>query len=429
MSWSAPPPDSKTTDVWLSFLDDDDTKYFLLDGAVRSSKTFGSILAWCDWVENCAPKGPLIMMGHTRETLIQNVIDPMKLLLNTDGREICHLNRGTSTLTLFGRQVYLFGGSNITAVSRIQGKGAVGAYCDEAPTYPREVWDMLGTRTAAEGIKIIATMNPESPYHWMKKEYLDRLDEINGRRWHYSLDDNSFLSEKVKAELKRQYTGVFKRRFVDGEWAIADGLIYNSFTEDPNDGFVTDTLPSDLQSWVVGCDYGTENPSAWIMAGFSPSKRKWFAVKEYFYSGRDTKRAKTDDDYTNDMVKFLNWNNKPTFVRGIMVDPAEAHWIKHLRKAHRKAAKYAPIINVRGANNSVIDGISNVMSLLNTHRMVIYRPGCPILIQALLNYLWDPKKQEKGIDAPLKEGGKDYNDHSCDGFRYLCAEVERLGYC
>jgi hypothetical protein len=67
------PPDSKAAKVWLDFVDDADTKYFFIEGAVRSSKTFGSILAWCDWVENFASKA-LHHDGQHRETLIQNVI-------------------------------------------------------------------------------------------------------------------------------------------------------------------------------------------------------------------------------------------------------------------------------------------------------------------------------------------------------------------
>jgi len=48
--WHLPPDDSKAADVWITSLDEDAHKLNLLTGAVRSTKTVGSLIAWVNRV-------------------------------------------------------------------------------------------------------------------------------------------------------------------------------------------------------------------------------------------------------------------------------------------------------------------------------------------------------------------------------------------
>lgn len=401
MTWQPLPPGSKAANVWLDFVDDPNTKYFLLEGAVRSSKTFGSIMAWCDWVENFAPPGPLIMMGNTRETLIQNVIDP---LIDLIGPSDAILNRGIGTLTLFGRPIYLFGAPNIAAMRKLQGKGAVGAYCDEAPTYPKDVWQMLGTRSAAEGIKIIATMNPDSPRHWMKTDYLDRLKEVNGKSWHFTLDDNPFLSEKVKNELKSQYTGLWKLRYIDGLWVMAEGAIYPHYQA----AVVAEKdVPTSCDTYVVGCDYGTTNPFVYVLLGRKSGI--WYVIKEFYYdSTKSRDGTKVPKQYAEDLAKFLD-GKMPAYVD---VDPSEPGFIQQLRIEY-------PTLTIRHAINAVSPGIQNIATAIHLGRLKI-SDACSHLVDEMGGYVWDSKKTESGEDAPLK-----INDHCCDSLRYAGMRIKQ----
>lgn len=70
------------------------------------------------------------------------------------------------------------------------------------------------------------------------------------------MDDNPSLSENVKARYRGMYSGVFYRRFILGEWAAADGLVYPMFSEQ----MVVQTLPENLVRFVISVDYGTMNP-------------------------------------------------------------------------------------------------------------------------------------------------------------------------
>ena len=403
MTWQAFPPGCKAAEAWLAFIDDDETTYFLWEGAVRSSKTFGSIMAFVDWVENQAPRGPIGMFGRTRESLHQNVLDPLCELLSPRQADV---NRGTGVLTLFGRKVYLFGAPNIDSVTKVQGKGFVGLYCDEATTYPRELWDMLGTRSAADGVKILATMNPASNRHWMKVDYLDRLSEVDGRSWHFTLDDNPFLSERVKARLKKQYTGLWRKRFVEGLWVASEGRVYSAWDEEIN---VYNRAPGTWQSVVVGIDYGTTNPTCFLMAGLHAGK--WYVFKEYYYDSRVTGVRKSDPDYARDLLTFIG-NYYPD---SIFVDPSAASFIVTLRQLAQSEGSH--LGRIIGADNAVVDGIRTTDAALVGGRVMVHE-GCSHLIEEMGEYGWDPQATERGEDAPLKA-----DDHGPDALRYLVMGV------
>jgi len=70
------------------------------------------------------------------------------------------------------------------------------------------------------------------------------------------------LDEATKARYRSMYAGVFKRRYIDGEWTAGDGLIYDMF--DPAVHCYGDAeRPQGLEylaSRYVACDYGTVNP-------------------------------------------------------------------------------------------------------------------------------------------------------------------------
>jgi PBSX family phage terminase large subunit len=382
---------SKGFDVWNEFCEDSDSTYFLLHGAVRSSKTFASILAFCDKVENCRP-GPIGMMGKTERTLRQNVLDPMRELINDD--RLFHLNQGQGELTLFGRKIYLIGAPNIAAVSKIQGKGFVLVYCDEAETYPNDVWSMIGTRTDASGVQIIGTMNPGGPRSWMKVDYLDRLRDVDGRAWHFTLDDNPFLTERVKNRLKKQYTGLWYKRFILGLWVAAEGAIYDMWDEAKH--VITSPKDQKYDKIVVGVDYGTSNPTAFIMLG--KREGKWIAFKEYYFDGRKG-RQKTDIELANDLVKFISGHK----VNYIVVDPSAASFKLQLAQMG---------LPVADADNSVLDGIRTVASGLSSGVLLVDE-SCSNLIQEFPGYSWDTKAQDRGEDKPIKS-----EDHALDALRY-----------
>jgi len=398
--WQMFPSDCKAAEFWTEFAEDQDTTFFLLEGSVRSTKTVVSSQVYSDYCENLAPPGPLAMFGKTERTLKQNVLDPLSEFL---GPDFFKLNRGSAELQLCGRLNYLQGCPNFEAVSKIAGKTLAGGLADEATTYPHDVWEMIGTRFSVDGAKCIATMNPGPPRHWMKIEYLDRLEEANARTWHFILDDNPFISDRVKARLKRQYTGLWYKRYILGLWVAAEGAIFDMFSEEKH-VVQDDALPKAYSHVITGVDYGTSNPSSFINIGLAsdgPYQGRWIVFKEYFFDSRKTGRQKTDSEYSSDMRTFLSQIQRPD---SIEVDPSAASF-----KVQLVQDGFDMVVD---ADNAVLDGIRDVSQGLSTENLLIH-DSCTNLIESISGYVWDPKAQAKGEDKPLKQ-----DDHAVDALRY-----------
>ncbi len=391
--WHLPPDDSKAADVWITSLEDDDVKLNLLSGAVRSTKTVGSLIAWADRVSSGPKNAPRMMLGNTERTLARNCIDPLREFV---GPKNCRLNSGTGELFLFGRKIYLVGANNIGALPKVQGPTLLDAYCDEAATYPYEVFNMLVSRLSLPGAKLWATMNPGPPAHWMKKNFIDRADSIDARVWKFSLDDNSFLSEKYKAWIRATYTGLWKKRMIDGEWAIAEGAVFANFNPDKH---VVKGLPEvPMDQMRIGIDYGAANPTVFIK--LCRYKTVWIATEEYYHRPKE-QNQKTNSQYVSDLVTFRG-SLHPT---SIEVDPSAAAFIHEARQAG--------IRGVHGAENDVLGGIQKISNALNAGTLKI-SDNCPNLIEEMGSYAWDDKAAAQGIDKPIKAG-----DHAIDALKYI----------
>ena len=361
-------------------------------GAVRSGKTVTSIVRWLEYVAT-APPGDLAMIGKTERTLYRNVIAPMETML---GQDLCRYKRGTGELHLLGRRVWVLGANDAKAEGKVRGMTLAGAYGDELTLWPEAVFRQLLTRLSVPGAKFFGTTNPDNPRHWLKADFLDRAGELNLRAWHFTLLDNPHLTREYIKGLEAENTGLWRRRFVYGEWVAAEGAVYDMFSVERH---VVDKLPRITRWPVVAVDYGTTNPFVALQVGVGADQRLYVA-REWRWDSAKKGRQLTDPEYSR---ALLDWYGKqrPEMVH---YDPSAASFGLQLwRDGHP-----AP----RAANNDVLEGIRYVAALLAADRLRIHR-SCAGLIEELLNYTWDPKAQERGEDRPLKQ-----NDHGPDALRY-----------
>lgn len=398
----------------------------IYEGSVRSGKTIGSILAWLRYVRE-GPAGPLIMIGKTERTLRRNVIDQIVEMV---GPKLCRVVAGAGELYLFGRKIYIAGANDERAQDKIRGLTLAGAYVDEATTIPESFWLMLLTRFSIEGARLYATTNPDGPRHWLKIDYLDRARMwlrhdgtivrpdgptdpnrplLDLHRFSFRLNDNPNLPPSYVANLEATYTGLWRRRFVLGEWVLAEGVVYDQWDEAKHVIRAAD-LPHILE-WFVGVDYGTSNPFAALLIGVGVD-HKMYVVDEYRYDGVAQQRSLTDAEYSE---RFRDWlesiripgSSEPVIYgvtpRFICVDPSAASFTQQLYRDGLQPVK---------ARNSVLDGIRTVSSLLGRGKLLIV-DSCHALIDEMSSYSWDKKKGEKGEDAPIKA-----DDHSVDALRY-----------
>ena len=381
----------------------------LLCGSVRSGKTYISLLAWALFVGSMPANYEFIMIGKTVTSLKRNCLS---LLVDLVGKNNFQYNTTQKSATLFGRQVWIEGANDERSESKIRGITLAGAYCDELTLFPKSFFMMLLSRLSVTGAQLYATTNPDSPSHWVKTDIID--DEKMQKQldlWHFVLDDNDYIDEQWKEDIKTAYTGVFYERLILGLWVIAEGLVYPMFDKNKHtyNKAPWEDDKDDSKKWheyYVSVDYGTVNPMS--MGLWRVYDDKAYRIKEYYFNSRVAKYQKTDEDYYADLVELVGDRQ----IEDIVVDPSAASFIATIKQHDR--------FSVRKANNDVLDGIRTTSTFLNTGRVFLHE-SCKDSIKEAGLYSWDSKAK---ADSVVKE-----NDHSWDEIRYFVMTIlrRRLG--
>lgn len=366
----------------------------LASGAVRSGKTIGSIVRWIELVKKVPDSYNMLMVGKTERTLKRNVID---VIMDIVGTKNCYLKIGSGEMYLYGKKIYIAGANDERSQEKIRGMTLYAAYCDELSLYPESFFVMLLTRLSMKGAMLFATTNPDSPKHWLKKKYIDKHKEMNFKYWHFEITDNNTLSPEYIEDMKREFSGVWYKRFIEGQWVAAEGAIYPGWNEFHHTLDIGDRT---FKYYIVGIDYGTTNPTAFCLIGFDHPYQEKYMVKEYYWDSKKERRQKTDADYADDLIAFIDGYR----VGHIYCDPAAASFMVELRKRG---------LIPKPANNDVLSGIRYIDTTINKNLLYIDK-SCTNILEEIVAYSWDDSYAEKhGEDRPIKEW-----DHALDGLRY-----------
>ena len=361
------------------------------EGAVRSGKSFASILRFIKFIRY-GPPGDAAIVGKTDRTIKRNVIVPMQEMLGTDLR----YKAGIGEVKIWGRTIYVIGANDDRAEGKIRGATFAGVLVDEVTLIPENFFRMLLSRLSIAGAQLFGTTNPDSPFHWLKKDFIDRQD-LDLSVFSFTLDDNPSLEPLYVEALKREYTGLWRDRYIDGKWTLAEGTVFDMFDTNLH---VIDTIPGLADYYVVGVDYGTRNPTAFCMIGYSSrTYPNMWLEKEYYWDSNREIRQKTDSEYAEDLVRFCDGKN----VQGLYVDPSAASFKLELLRSG---------LSPMDADNEALDGIRFHASLLSNGTFKICR-NCTHAIGEYGCYRWNSTAQRRGEDKPIKE-----HDHMMDALRY-----------
>ena len=376
----------------------------ICDGAIRSGKTVCMSLSFVIWAMESFSGCNFALCGKTIGSLRRNVVRMLKTMLISRGYIVSE-HRADNVITVKNSNAenyfYMFGGKDESSQDLIQGITLAGVLLDEVALMPESFVNQATARCSVTGSKFWFNCNPDGPYHFFKREWIDKSDSKNMLYLHFVMDDNLSLSEDVKQRYKTQWTGVFYRRYIKGEWAMAEGVIYDMFDRSAH---VINKLPEMLTDVTyISVDYGTLNPTVFLMWQKAVDGR-WICVKEYYYDGRKSGKQKTDEEYADDLVEFTNSKN----IKSIIVDPSAASFIACIKK--RKFI-------VKKAKNEVIDGIRFTGSLLKNNR-IAFAVQCINTQKEFGSYIWDEKAAKYGEDKPVKE-----HDHAMDAVRYFCNTI------
>lgn len=373
----------------VKVLEEATSRWNILSGAVRSGKTFTSYFLLPYRVKNQG-HGNFMLVGKTERTLRRNIIDPLRELYGEGNISNIY---GDGLVDLFGRKAYVVGANDERAVTKIQGIGLVYCMGDEVTTWPESFFQMLKSRLDKPGAKFDGTCNPENPYHWLKT-FLD-TEGLDINYWHFKLDDNPFLDKQFVESLKQEYTGLWYKRYIEGLWVMAEGVIYDMWDEQKH----VIECPLEHQEYYAAVDYATASVMTFGLYGVTDDAV--YLVKEYYWDAEKKGRQKTDGQFADDFERIIEGYS----LKEIYLDPSASSF-----KIELRSRGYS---QVRDAKNEVIDGIRTVATLLSSGRFFVDK-SCKDTISEFGSYVWDQKAQEQGLDKPLKQ-----NDHAMDRNRYM----------
>jgi hypothetical protein len=277
-----------------------------------------------------------------------------------------------------------------------------------------------------QGARMYMTCNPDNPFHWLKKDYIDnqKLIAKGGiESIHFTMDDNPTLSEEYKDDLKLKFSGVFYLRYILGLWVMAEGAIYRDvwpkielYAEPDAEG----KTPIDIATgkplaarpeWLDGqggyqtrtivCDYGTHNPCVFL--DVRDTGNRIMVDREYYWDSVEMRRMKTPTEYADDLAEFIAGSGVPGEQVKIIVDPSALEFKTELIQRG---------FWVMDAENEVVEGIRRTSSLIHLG-VVSVNVACVNFAREMQTYSWNDKKAMIGVEEPIKKG-----DHAPDAFRY-----------
>jgi PBSX family phage terminase large subunit len=373
----------------------------ICDGAVRSGKTSIMMWAFVDWAMREFSGQRFGICGKTVDSASKNIVVPFVSMTLAKERYTLRWRRADKILEVRRGAVTnyfeVFGGKDESSFALIQGRTLAGVLLDEVALMPESFFNQALARCSVDGARLWFSCNPDNPHHWFYINWIKKHKERNALYLHFEMTDNPSLSEKTLERYRTQYTGVFYDRYIRGLWVAADGLIYPMFGESN----IVDDIP-DSGEYYISVDYGTLNPFSaglWCWDGKHATR-----IREYYYSGRDERLNKTDEEYYSELENLAG----DLQIRSVVVDPSAASFIEVIHRHHR--------FSVRKAVNDVVPGIVTTARYLQDGTIKIHR-DCKDEIREFGLYRWDEKSNE---DRPIKE-----NDHAMDETRYFVMTILR----
>ena len=368
----------------------------ICDGAIRSGKTFCMSLSFVTWATFRFHGQAFALCGKTIGSLRRNLVTPLLRTLSELGFHCKErVSKNMIEIGMAGRvnRFYLFGGRDESSCALIQGITLAGVLFDEVALMPRTFVEQALARCSVAGSTFWFSCNPEHPYHWFYREWIEKVKEKNALYLHFTMEDNPSLSPDIIRRYEALYTGSFYDRFIKGIWTNPFGVIYPMFDSSEH-LFMGEIEP--CRRYAISCDYGTLNPTS--MGLWGEKDGVWYRLREVYHDGRRTGVLKTDEEYYAMLTELAG--DRP--IEAVVIDPSAASFITCIERHGR--------FYVRRANNAVLEGIQRVSEALQAGRIRIHT-SCKDTIREFSLYRWEENALH---DTPHKQ-----YDHAMDDIRYF----------
>lgn len=299
---------------------------------------------------------------------------------------------------LFGVQVCCFGHSKINDLGRIRGMTAFGAYINEGTMANEEVFNEIKARCSGEGARILIDTNPDQPEHWLKVNFIDKADGKVIQAYHYELDDNTFLSERYRENIKASTpSGMFTDRDIKGLWVSAEGIVYKDFRKKVH--YISSSKLKNINfvKYFAGVDWGYEHFGSVVVIG-KDDKGNLYLLKEY-------SKQYEEIDYWVKVAKEV----KQTY--GNIIFYCDSARPEHVQRFKREG------LRAKNADKAVLSGIEVVAKGFKTKTLFVVEDEVDLFKKEIFMYAWNKKTGE-----PIKLW-----DDVLDSLRYAIYTEGKVG--
>ena len=238
--------------------------------------------------------------------------------------------------------------------------------------------------------QITMTFNPWSATSWLKARFFDVVDDDiftktttwECNEWLDETDRNIFIKMKVNNPRRYKIEG-------DGDWGIAEGLIYEKVRFENFDIDSIRTIKGIKAAF--GLDFGFTDPNAFVCMLIDNTERKIYVFDEWYKTGVTNKiiaQAIKDKGYGG---------------QRIICDSAEPKSIAELQEENINAT----------ASRKGKDSVNHGIQLIQNYELVVHDRNCPEFKKEVQNYCWAKDKNEKPTGKPDHEFS-----HGMDAMRY-----------
>ncbi len=389
------------TNKQKDFINNANHRFNIKVGATRSGKTYLDIIYTIPSRirERSGKEGLYVILGVSKGTIERNVLEPLRERFGTN---LVGTISSNNTANLFGEQVYCLGAEKVNQVSKIRGASIKYCYCDELAEYNEEVWELLKSRLDKPYSCLDATLNPENQSHWLKKNFLDTIEEkdIDAYVQYYTLFDNTYLTKEFIDNLCKEYEGtVFYNRYVLGQWCNAEGIIYRQFADNPS-LYIKDEAKDEYGNNInfmiisIGIDYGaTEGETEFKATGITPYFKQVWTIDEEKLTGLHTPEQMYEK-FIEFYKRVVNTYGKVThcFADYGALGQVLTYGMNRYLQQHGIPLQVQDCIKGR-----IVDRIELDCHLFGQMRRFILKK-CKYLIEAYSQALWDEKHEDERLD-------------------------------
>jgi hypothetical protein len=247
------------------------------------------------------------------------------------------------------------------------------------------------------------------------------------------------LTQKYIRLLESTYTGQMRDRYLLGEWASYEGLVYPQWDDTkhivPHNNMLSylDDLTIYRRyepTWIEGYDFGIVSPSCYLLAFVDPD------YKVHILDGFHRKEFDVKDQAAAIQSIRARYGVRDDF---IYADPSI---FRRMRANSSTVGKSTPDLfwdygklRFRRGNNDILNGILKVQSYLAVQQslrhpytgdsyspMLYVSDKLEFIPDEMSAYMWERDAHDVPLDEPV-----DKNDHALDTIKYMLSEQPEVG--